>query len=113
MVTPLSLQEEPYEKEVDGDADAEHRDGCPLLVDANPDEEVERCELQHVVDDVRYGKSSASFCRCLHAEREAGGRPEIKEEAYDVAYCQRKAWREPVEQHPIDGILKKGGCNTD
>ena len=73
-LTLLFLHDIPYQEEVNGNADCEHRDDGRLLVEAdNRDIEVEQEELQEEVDGMAGEEAQSPFPGSLHTEGEIGG----------------------------------------
>ena len=74
QASALFFHDIPYQEEVNGNADCEHRDDGRLLVEAyNGDIEVEQEELQEEVDGMAGEEAQSPFPGSLHPEGEIGG----------------------------------------
>ena len=119
----LTLQEEANQQEIDGDADAKHRNGSPLLADAQQQEEVKRKHLQGVIDHMAEEKTRTTTGIGLHPKSETGGSDEIVNETHHVAYGHghggermRASRHIPMDsqakQQPVNEILQERSGDT-
>lgn len=119
----LTLQEEANQQEIDGDADAKHGNGSPLLADAQQQEEVKRKHLQGVIDHMAEEKTRTTTGIGLHPKSETGGSDEIVDETHHVAYSHghggermRASLHVPMDsqakQQPVNEILQERSGDT-
>ena len=79
------LEDKPDYQEVCGDGDAEDAEGGQEAVDAKPEEEIEKTQLQEIVEDVGTGEACTVFCRSMLAEGEVCRQVVVGEEAHYIA----------------------------
>lgn len=103
----------PYEYEVDGHRDAEHREGSQDSVYTYPEEEIEETHLQEIIEYVSPRKPRSVSGRGLLLEREMGREIIVGAETHQIAYGEGYVYINPVLQYQVDGVMNGHCQNTN
>ena len=102
-------EHEADQEEIDGNGDAEDAQGGCLVADTQAEEDVEEHHVEQIVDQMGTTEPNAVLGRHGLAEREVGGEIIVEQQTEQIAYRVGHIDIDPMLQHPIDGIMGKGG----
>ena len=102
------FKDKPDNDEVRGHGDGIHAKRSELLAQAYPQEEVEQCHVQEIVEEVGAPETNAVFRGGLLMEGEVGREPVVHKETEHVADGLSHVHVDPVLQDPVDDIVQHG-----